>query len=79
MKYYKNIQKIDSKLVSVSCDKCKKRIEVNGEEWWEIAHSGGYYSSYPGDLKNAFCDLCEDCAKEIFSSFIRIVDAEERY
>lgn len=54
------------------CDSCGKREESPEEvqEWLSWRHRGGYLSVF-GDGEDLSLDLCQDCTRNLLSSFIQ--------
>lgn len=72
--YYEKV--LNTKLKNVSCNKCGKVHEMNGDPWndeidsqlfHELTVSFGYPSKF--DCETWSFDLCEDCIVEFVESF----------
>ena len=78
MRAYNN--KIETELISVTCNCCSKELLVeNGilkEECIYVSHDFGFFGKRDGETHSF--DLCEDCYTQIISKFRIPVKAQER-
>lgn len=59
---------------SISCDKCKREIQVDdleSQEIIQIQHRCGYGSIF-GDENIIRAEFCQECAKELFGQYLRV-------
>ena len=62
-------------VISITCDKCLKKIdhEMEMQEVFRLRHGGGYNSVF-GDGVDVECDICQHCLKEMIGGIARIVE-----
>lgn len=60
------------KIVSITCDKCGRKIddEMEMQEVFMLRHGGGYSSIF-GDCVDVECDICQHCLKEMIGDIAR--------
>lgn len=73
---YKNISIEKRVPVSITCDKCKKKFDIEEDvmevqEFHHINFTGGYGSAF-GDMEHILCNICQDCLYELIKDFYRI-------
>ncbi len=63
-----------SRVVSVTCDCCKKEFTdiLDTQEFLHIDDIGGYCSAI-GDEDHYVCDLCSCCVKQLLGKYLRII------
>ena len=66
-----------SKIISLTCDKCKKVIPkddiIEWQEAYTIEFRGGFGSVF-GDGNEVECDLCQSCLKELIGPYAKVSD-----
>lgn len=73
MKTYKEIQRIDTQVTSITCNMCGKVTpEPSIYESFSVYHYWGYGSRKDGEAH--VWDLCEDCYDNLISKFKIKVD-----
>ncbi len=75
---YEERQSTVKSLISVQCDKCKKKFKRDDDvleiqEFHHIGFTGGYASVF-GDGDIIECDLCQNCLKELIGNYYRTVE-----
>lgn len=73
MKIYKTINVERDILDIFICDRCKKEIPIEDDEFelqetYSISFRGGYGSIF-GDLNFVTADLCQHCLKDLIGDF----------
>ena len=74
MKNYKEINRTNKELVSITCDRCHKTQDdvMELQEWLRLDFVGGYNSLF-GDGERYQLDLCQKCMNELFGVYLRYV------
>ncbi len=71
---YREVQKIEQEIVSITCDICGKVYDADDFEIQEFHHinfCGGYGSVF-GDGVVLETDLCTTCQNEIFGNYLKL-------
>ena len=75
MRKYKEVQKNDSALSEVICDKCKKVASLENDNMdfheWHYFHFTGGYDSIFGDGDEFECDFCQQCMMKVMGKYLR--------
>lgn len=77
MKKYEEVERTETKVVEITCDKCgktanDKQFVYGGIPMHSISITGGFNSTWPGDLTTIEADFCEDCLEELLGDYIRV-------
>ena len=79
---YKKVKTTVVKPISITCDKCGKIYEVEGneleiQEFLHINFTGGYMSVF-GDMNTVQADICQHCLRTMIESFMRVNSSDYR-
>jgi hypothetical protein len=74
---YKEIQKSETVVDSITCDKCGRISSpetdiLRLQEWFHYNFIGGYGSVF-GDGNEYMIDLCQICTKELLGPYLKYV------
>jgi len=72
---YKEVMVKSKEPISMKCNKCGKIITPKDTfEWQEIfcVYFRGEYGSVFGDGAEVYCELCQDCLKEVLGPYCKI-------
>lgn len=70
-------------LKSITCDVCTKTYDndtmegqMEAQEFWSFADTGGYGNMAFGDMNRIELDMCQYCAKRLLGPYIRVTPSE---
>jgi len=71
MKIRRKEEVIVDQVVAVECDRCHELFYdiFDLQEMLDIRFTGGYGSTFWGDMTSVEVDLCEKCSYELFKDF----------